>query len=486
MIRTNEKYRFLLPLWGKSFDCYEGTERVKAPFRREIYLPKVPSHHKYPKRYDAYVMRAFYENVYRPTINDIVGIMQRQNPTIALEDAPDPVRSLEYWGNEQNDGLRGLKERVNFLQVLYGRCGLLLDLATDAQGREPRFQIVEYGPHRICDGETFKRFADSRKELKWVLLDETTERFIPGTKSWEVVEQYRVLGLDANGWYYSTVIPHEAWGGFDLENPVIPPEDYPMLNGRRCDFVPFTVINATKIGINEFQPPPFLDLADTCLSMYHNSALLEQGLEFTANPTPYIIGATTTERGKEKASKTPEDLGAGMIINIPNPNAKVAFLEVSGSGMALIQSEIKRQKETASLYGVRALLGSMGANASGTALELRASSGSANIASIDQTGARGIEEQIVFACTWAGMPFEAIDEKIQFRANTEYLSENITVQSLVSLLQQSQGFLAKQTLYELLESISPGAIPDYETNLERMDEESDLLSTSIPQNLSLL
>ena len=486
MRNSNPNYLAMQPLWDKSYDCYVGTERIKSVERREFYLPKNPSHQRNPKRYDAFVGRAYYENVYKPTLNDIIGIMQKQNPTIAMEDAPEPVRALEYWGNEQNDGIRGLKERVNFMQVLFGRCGLLLDIVTDQVGRDPRFQIVEYGPHRILDGEEFRRYPDSRYELKWVLLDETAEVFDRFQKDWKMAEQYRVLGLDENGHYYSTVIPQDRWNEFNIERPMIDPGDYPTLNGKFCEFVPFTTVNATKLGIANFQMPPFLDLADTCISMFQNSALLEQGLEFTANPTPVITGATTQERGKQKPSKSPDDLGAGTILNIPNPNAKVFHLEVSGSGMALIQNEIKRQKETAAMYGVRALLGSMGANASGAALELRAATGSASIASIDQAGARGVEEQIVFACSWAGMTFDQINDKIQFRSNTQYLSENITVQSLVMLLQQSQNFLSRQTLYELLESIAPGAIPDYETNLDRMDEESSLLTTAVPQNLNLL
>lgn len=97
-------------------------------------------------------------------------------------------------------------------------------------------------------------------------------------------------------------------------------------------------------------------------------------------------------------------------------------------------------------------------------------SGTAMIATIDQTGARAIEEQLIYASLWAGATVEQAGERINYKVDTSYLSTDFQLQSVVALLsangQADNGrpLLSKENIYSILSKSLPNTLTSYEDN----------------------
>ena len=208
-MRHFEYYR-LKRNWEFVWDCYQGSDAVKRGKNARIYLPMLRREREEYERsgktraphYELRKSSASYENLFKPVVDDIVGIMQKNAPTVKFgvdndEESPEEVRAIRWYGNQYNDGVTGLKHRLNFNQTLFGRYGLLLDIVTDPQGLNPKFCITEYSAPKILDGEAKKERPDRPETIRWILLDESTFVFNRQTKDHDFVIRWRVLGLDS-------------------------------------------------------------------------------------------------------------------------------------------------------------------------------------------------------------------------------------------------------------------------------------------------
>lgn len=470
-------------------DCYQGEEAVKRYAARFRYLPPrrnelddEKKNENNPKEFTEYRNRlayATYENFFRSTIDDIVGIMQRLPPSVAFDETDDAnaapeVVELAVYGNAQNDGFKGLKRRLNFDQALYGRYGLLLDVVTDAEGLRPRFCISEYSAFSILDGETENgRVGASR--VRWALLDESFLAFDPTTKQRKQVERWRVLGLDANGRYYQALLDGDAskkWGRFDFANPETGADNvvYPSFKGKTLDFIPLTVCNVDRLGVDVWQAPPFADVARIAVANYRVDSIYKRALWNYASPTLVVSNA------KELGGAV--SLGGMLFLESgASERPEASLLETSGGGLAELREAKAEIKESLKFTSIRDLLGGAGANASERALALRADSGTATVAAIDLAGARAIEEQIVFATVWAGATFEDAAKRVKFEVETSYLGEDFQLSSVVQLMTanaSSGKLLSDKQLYRLIDKAAGGVLDSFEDNdAQKIDEEGD-------------
>ena len=487
----NPEYNRLQPSWIFVDDCYKGTREVKYGPGVKKYLPmfrreeaEARSHQGNSEHYNLRLEMANYENFFRPTIDDIVGIMQANRSTVKFgvdsdEESPEEVRDILWYGNQYNDGLAGLKHRLNHNQVLYGRYGMLLDIITDDDGLRPRFCISEYPAWKILDGQTQKDRPDAPERLRWCLLDETTRRHNPETKIWEVVTRWRVLALDSSGYYYQAVLEgtgsvevFQVWAQFDILAP--PPElaVYPTFKGKRLDFIPLTVCNVNRLGFDQWQAPPYEDVAHIAINNYRIDAVYKQALLNHATPTLVVCNAPSREN-KEIY------LGGALWLNSQGAAPiSVHLLETSGSGMGEMRTAKENVREALKYSSIRDLLDGAGANSSAEAMKLRTNSGTAAISAMDQTGARAIEEQLCFASEWAGATREETADRITFSADTSYLSTDLQLQSVAAMLQinQQTRTLSNEALYKLLERAVPGVLPSYEDNeVQKLADEENTL-----------
>lgn len=468
------------------------TRFLYLPPRRKELEEEIANQHD-AKAFTEYRNRlsyATYENFFRATIDDIVGLMQRLAPTVAFDEAddanaPPEVVELNDYGNAQNDGFKGLKRRLNFDQTLYGRYGLLLDVVTDAEGLRPRFCISEYPAFSILDGESEGgRVGASR--LRWALLDESFLAFDPETKQRKEVERWRVLGLDGNGRYYQALLDGAAshkWGRFVFESPETVADHvvYPAFKGKTLDFIPFTVCNVDRLGIENWQEPPFADVARIAVANYRVDSIYKRALWNFASPTLIVSNA--------KKLDGPVSLGGALFLESgTSESAGASLLETSGSGLAELREAKAEIKDALKFTSIRDLLAGAGANASERALALRADSGTATVAAIDQAGARALEEQIIFAYVWAGATFDEAAKNVKFEANTSYLGDDFELSSVVQLLTANSAggskLLSDRQLYKLIDKAAGGSLDSFEDNeAQKIDEEpAPLQDAAYPRN----
>lgn len=486
----NDFYLKLLPLWQIVGDCYEGVEAIKQQRRAFVYLPPQPAERKEleagkgaaASRYAFRKQVASYENFFKTTIDDIVGLMQKNKPKMRFgiksdDESPKEVLDIRYKGTRYGDGLSGLKSRLNRAQTLFGRYGLLLDVVTDDDGLNPEFCITEYPAFSILDGDYFESSFDNRKKLRWVLLDETTRKFNAQTKAWNNLRRLRVLGINAEGYYYNAVWEGDdvdgKWASFDLDNPQESPDYtlvFPTYQGAFLDFIPFTVCNIDRLGVDAWEPPPYLDVAQIAVGNYVVDSWYKMGLYQFATPTLVVTNAEKTDKDVR--------LGGVFWLNSPKNSSQSAnayILETSGSALAELRNAKQELKDALKYSSIRDLLDGAGANSSGDALKLRTASGTAAIADMDKTSARAIEEQIRFAAIWAGATATEAFDRITFEADTTYLGQDFQLQGVVSFLQANaqSRMLSRQNAYSILERTFSDVISNYEDNEAQLMTEED-------------
>lgn len=479
----NEHYAACAPLWDYVEDCYLGAERIKNGPNAEEYLPPQPLEREELRsgrvafeesRYAFRKKVASFENFFRPVVDDVVGLMQR-NPAKARfgvaddeESAPE-VLELRDWGNRYNDGLAGLKARLNFAQMLYGRCGLLLDVATDPEGLRPVFQIVEYSPRKILDGELDPRRDSPFCALRWALLDESTRVFDRDAKEWRRETRRRLVALDAKGRYYAARFAGRdadaQWRAFDLDRPNGRDVVYPTFKGATLPFVPLTVCNAEQLGFEEWSRPPYLDVARLAVENYVVDSWYKMGLYFHATPTLAVCNAARESSNVRLGGVVwPRSAGATPVT--------VSILETSGAGLAELRNAKTELRDTLRYSSIRALIERAGANSSSESLRIRTTMGAAAIAAVDKTGARAIEEQLCFASLWSGATLDETRRRISYEPDVSYLGADVQLDAVVELLKTNRetGTLSERSAYAFLEKAAPGVLPSYEDNEEQKRE----------------
>ena len=485
----NSQYQSLYPLWKIVGDAYVGVEAIKGGTNSFIYLPPQPAEReeleKRPGDFEMsrYAFRrriATYENIFKPTIDDICGLMQKNKPRIrfgAAEDSESPqeVRNIEWRGNRYNDGVYGLKTRVNAAQALFGRYGLLLDVVTDENGLNPQFCITEYPCQTILDGDYAESSFDSRKKLRWALLDESTRKFNERSKTWSDWSKRRLVALDAEGRYYNAVFEgtdvNASWTNFDIDYPVESDRYelvYPTYKGEYLNFIPLTICNVDRLGIEFWQAPPYLDVAQVAIGNYMVDSWYKMALYQFATPTLVICNAARETNDVRLGGVVWAKSGSGQPVS-------VQILETSGSGLGQLKDAKLELKDSLKYSSIRDLLDGAGANSSGDAIKLRTASGTAAIATMDKTGARAIEEQIIFAAIWAGATFDEAYERISFEADTTYLGAEFQIQSVVSFMQTNKDaqLLSRQNAYSILEKTFPGVISNFDDNEAQLLTDQD-------------
>ena len=491
ILKQIDYYRRLPYLWKLCQDCYLGTPAIKNPNNAELYLPKTSREISDEKRnphsriYDFRLSHTTYENFFQSVINDAVGIMQKNPPHVSFSQTETngvakEVVDISVYGNKFNDGLKGLKWRLNFNQALFGRYGLLLDIVTDDDGESPRFVITEYAADQILEGEEGEPRANGHAGLKWIRLDESKMKFDMKTKIWRLFPKFRILGIDSTGYYYSATIEGENitsdWTRFDFEHPM-PSEGgeviYPKFKGEYLTFIPLTICNATKLGYDSWQFPPFYDVATLGIGVYQMDSVYKKALWNHACPTLGILNAQlNVEEG--------EQVYLGDLLELMSAGqypADAKMLETSAAGLQEMRLSKEEMKKTLKYFALRDLLDGAGANSSGDAIELRTSSGTASIAAIDNAGALAIEEQLIYASIWAGETPESAAEKISYEADTSYLNSELLLQSVVSLINSNRNpdgtpVLSKENIYRILQKTLPDTLSSFEDNAAQTKTES--------------
>ena len=481
----NSYYNRYAKNWQYVDDVYNGAGTVKSPERAKAYLKPIPSEVGKEDLYQQRLGLTHFENAFRPVVDAAVGIMQKCPAKVRFgvesdEESPPEVRELDIYGNAQNDGLAGLKRRLNHQQTLYGRCGLLLDVDTDLDGLHPRFLIHEYPATQILDGESGK----------WYLLDESRQRFDADKKDWADEKRWRVLGLDAGGVYYSYPLVgtaeevEKAWQEFNLSAPPgsweengIVMSSYPNFKGRFCNKIPFTVCNAKSIGFDNWEIPPYIDVAYAVVDAYNADSFYRKAIVNHATPTLVLKNVALAKDAK--GNELPITLGGTLQINNNNHGngeAVIDLVQASSAGLTALKEARDSTLDVLKRISIQDLLDGAGANSSGDAIQLRMIAGTATITDIDLAGEKAIEEQLCFAAYWAGATWAEVGERISYEIDTSYSKTDFSLGEVTSLMvaNAAQKLLSRQALYELIRQ-KANCIPDWLDNVAQFEAVEEVL-----------
>lgn len=423
--------------WKRVRDTYKGQEHVHK--LGVEYLPPttgmakmLPSgsyqwDEKGLTKYAGYKCRAIFPGDMAEMVRTAIGILWNKDATIELP------KKLEYIRDEatsEGDSIYQLMRDVNVEQLLVGRCGLLADLPTRVRRQAARPYFTMYKAEKILNWDIGSRGIVPYRQLNLVVLDESeNERQDDLSYSW--VEKYLVLSIgnlapnDVDGSYYYgrfRGVPDVGGNGAISGGARSPLFDSTAMRkaAMNLPFIPFTFINSTHIN-PRVEAPPHIDLADLCVSLYQNSADLEQSLHEHAQETLIVEGG---EPDRDYA------VGVGATI-VPSAGNKAYFIGLNGKGLPEAQKHyqnkrIQMERRSGQMIDTRSLQ-----RESGESLKTRLAAQTATLSMIAKACGWGLQRGLRHMAVMVG----ADPSEVKVKPNVNFLNPELFAKTLVELMQ---------------------------------------------------
>ena len=440
---TNALFDQFVDDWKRMRDTFAGETRVKE--EGEDYLPR-PSGmgvtgtatEAQNQMYKAYKDRAQFPDLVAPTVRGMMGVMTGTPPKF---DIPTTMEYLNERATQDNVTLHGAFERTLQEVLQMGRYGLLVDL--DAGGQP---QLVCYTAE--CIRNWVIETINGKDVLTHLILDESRQEFDKANFSWQEVKRFRVLELNDQG-QYQTTLWRSDMGGFVIEprdglegdkatQPAVPT----MKGGKPLDFIPFVFIDSTDLTPDPDEIP-LIGLARVSLALYRKSADYEQALYMSGQETLFIWGISQED--------APSLVGSTVICSFRDSEGHAEYVGPSGAGLSAQRTAIQDDRAVAVSIGTKVLNTEGKAQESGDALRMRFASQTATLKSINNSVAAGFERALRYAAMWQSGSAEA-DSSIVVTPNNEFVENKLSGMDLTALVTawQSQA-ISKQTLFENLQ-----------------------------------
>jgi hypothetical protein len=395
-VQTHPQYSEYENDWQQMRDTYAGERVVKAA--STTYLPKTAGQEADgtdgAKAYDAYKLRAVFHDFVSTTVKDMLGLLEKE-PT--LYKFPARLEPMRESATDEGDKLLVLHRRVHEEQLITSRVGLLLDPPTETSPA-PIPQVVQY------NSETILNWDSDNKIPQWIVLDESRYQLNRETFTWEWVEEYRLLALDAEtGVYFS-----RSYDEYPSELVLVQQEGdaVPMMNGNTIDFIPFVCINAASLGL-DVESPMLLGLSNLALAVYRGEADYRQALFLQAQDTLVLSGFSEQEA-------TSIRVGAGAAIRSQNIDAKAEFIGITSDGLTEMRESQDALTSQAKDMGVE--LRDKSGVESGDAILTRLTVRTATLTTVAKVAAAGIQGLLRMAALWIGVG----PEEVVVTPNTDF------------------------------------------------------------------
>lgn len=321
--------------WELIEDVLEGARAVKD--KGSKYLPMLDKMDY--KEYMSYKARAQFFNATARTVNGLVGLVFRKQPTINLGDAEilrDSLTSCTI------DGLSfATFARSIFRDTLsYGRVGALVD--APPKGGTPYFS--KYCADDIINWRK-KKFDNGKVLADQIILEEDV--VVPSDDGFgsEEIDIYRELvilpdGIFAHRIYYP-VKKSNGEKSYELMGTVMP--IVPGMGYFRNE-MPFVVFGPNHTGV-DIQKSPILDIAELNILHYQRSAQLAHGQFYTATPTYWAVPPANGE--------LPEyTVGPNTVWLVDQPHS-CGILEYRGEGLKYLESACSQLENQMAGLGAR-------------------------------------------------------------------------------------------------------------------------------------
>jgi len=433
-IEVHPEYAKMLPRWTKITDSLEDEAQIKEKGTEYLPMPSgLLSMEKTTRDaiYTAYVKRAIWYSYPRTSIGALIGLITKKPTNFEL---PDALQSIEDNASIDSDSLEVVKNRVLENQLSYSRYGILLDIPEGSEGVDVVPQMLEYNALSILNWvtETIK----GKKTLIALVLNESGEEIKEGFTR-EDITRFRVCGLanrDSNKpVYYTYTTDEEGMKLFDIDQD--PPDDasIPSIRNNTLEFIPFQIFNAISLEM-ETDIPVLMQLVDISFAIYRGEADYRHTLFMQGQGTPYAIGV-------ESGSDTIQ-IGAGALIEISNPDAKVGFLEITGAGVDAQEKALTNLHSLAKEQGVS--LQEAGASQSGEALGIRVGVKTASLTGIVRVNAKGFGNLLKWAADWMGIN----SEEVTVVPNVDFAQSTKTTKELTDMIAGAEkGLVRMEDLY---------------------------------------
>ena len=279
---THPQFNLFFNRWSLCIDAHAGQDVVKAQAEkylrptRGMELDGLNQGQQGRTRYEGYLDRAVFPEVFTDTVNVLVGIMNRKPPAIQLPAIMEDMREkATILGESLNDVIRKIHEQ----QLITGRLGIHLDVPVEEVQAPNMLPVISmFNALTIRNWDDGEELDPTRQTLNLIVLD--ASEFVRTQFEWDLIQKYRVLQLgsfednEATGVYMN--------GLFDEENVFNESEmNTPRLRGNTIDEIPFVFIGPKDININP-DLPPMLGLANRSMAIYKGEADLRQALHISS------------------------------------------------------------------------------------------------------------------------------------------------------------------------------------------------------------
>jgi hypothetical protein len=460
--------------WIQMHDTYKGEREVKR--KRLDYLPPseamiqdgmtTPSSPGW-KDYEAYLTRAFYHDVVRDAVKAMIGIMHMKPAIITL---PPRLAPMMDKATIQGEGMQMLIRRINEAQLVYGRCGLLVDAPTGVDPADALPYISFYDPQRIINWDSGRR-DEGRNQLELVVLDESG--FQREGFTWVAERKHRILTRGSpesleSGWTRPQLTdPYMVCVKVnDMSMPI--PDDFitPSIAGRNLTDIPFVFIGANDL-VPEPDEPPLLGLSNLALAIYRGEADYRSTLFYQGQQTLVIIGGNVSDVDENEQLR----IGNKGVIDL-RIGGDAKYIGVSAAGLGEMRQAITNDDTKAAQFGVQFMDVGSARGASGEALRIRVAARTTTIQQIAVAAGAGLESALKLAAQWVG---EDPDE-VSVVPQTDFADANVAGASLLAFMQAKQlGLpLSLKSLHRMMQ-LNDMTDMDFEEENDQIEEESESL-----------
>ncbi len=422
--------------WMRIRDSYKGQEHIKK--LGVDYLPpttgmaKLLSTGSYQwnkdglLKYCNYKMRALFPGDMAEMVRTAIGILWNKDATIEV---PKKLEYIKDEATSEGDSILQLMRDINVEQLLVGRCGLLADLPTRVRRQAARPYFTMYKAEKILNWDIGSRGLVPYRQLNLVVLDES-ENERQADLSYTAVEKYLVLSIgnldpnDTDGfYYYGRFRGVPSVGG----NGAISGGASPLFTSAgmkraamNLPFLPFVFINSTHIN-PRMEAPPHIDLADLIVSLYQNSANLEQQIHEQSQETLVIPGG---------ASDTDYAIGVGAVLT-PPLGSETRFIGIESKGLPEAQKHyqnkrIQIERRSGQMIDTRSLQ-----RESGESLKTRLAAQTATLSMIAKACGWGMTRGLKHMAVMVG----ADPNEVKVKPNVNFLNPELFAKTLVELMQ---------------------------------------------------
>lgn len=439
-------------------DCWAGNTRIHD--KSTTYLPQNPGED--PQNYRVRLQRAVFFNVFRNTIEGLVGYVFRADPKLG-DDVPAPIVAL--WENIDNAGTHGdvwLRERMTD-SMTAGHGAIFVEYPkTDGQqtaGQEQRGEARPYWLPVLKENMLNWRTVveDGRTLLRQLVLRECTW-VEEGEFGMKEQTRYRVLYRERTA--AGVEVGFRLLEINDRKQVVeVGRGDYPTLKE-----IPVAEIRTAGSKSLFESDPPFLDLAYLNLAHYRQWSDYDTSIHKTCVPIYWEAGVDMTEVPQDGSPAPKLILGPSSARRSTNPAFKVGYASHDGAALGSCKASLDDLKQDMAALGLAALASQKRVAETAQAKELDKGATDSALAVNARGLADATERALQFTAQLMGLPSGGSIE-----INRDYGEQGMDAAKMMAwaTLAEKLGVPVRFVLERLMDA---GEIPEG-TDLDQLEDE---------------